>query len=181
MKTLWMGVLIFATAMMAALGLPQVSVAQEVLTARLRGFEVVPSISTVGSGFFGGTVSNNETALDFELSYNNIESAVQQAHIHFGQKSVTGGIVIFLCTNLGNGPSGTPTCPSPSGTVMGTRTAADMVNLLGTSGQGIAPGEFAELLRAIRGGVAYADVTSMLHPTGELRGQIRSSQGVSDQ
>ena len=31
---------------------------------------------------------------------------MQQAHIHFAQRGVNGGITVFLCTNLGNGPTG---------------------------------------------------------------------------
>ncbi|MFD1827627.1 MULTISPECIES: hypothetical protein [Mumia] len=42
---------------------------------------------------------------------------------------------MFLCTNLGNGPAGTQTCPQ-EGTVTGTIVAADVV---GPASQGIAP------------------------------------------
>jgi len=87
--------------------------------------------------------------------------------------------VVFLCQTTSN-PDPTdhaPTCPQ-SGTVIGTLTAANMTG--GASGQGIAPDEFAELVRAIRAGVTYANVHSaagMGVPTnfaeGEIRGQIR--------
>jgi hypothetical protein len=43
----------------------------------------------------------------------------------------------------------------------------------GIVGQGIAPGEFEELLAAIRAGVAYANVHTSTFPGGELRGQLR--------
>jgi hypothetical protein len=54
-------------------------------------------------------------------------------------------------------PPGTQACPSPSGTI----TAADVV---GPTAQGVAPGEFDELVRAIRAGAAYANVHSTLFP-----------------
>ena len=85
------------------------------------------------------------------------------AHIHFGQRGVNGGVSAFLC-----GGSGTP-CPA-SGTVEGTITAA---NVVGPAAQGIAPGEFAELLRAMGLGVTYVNVhTTPTYPGGEIRGQI---------
>jgi len=55
--------------------------------------------------------------------------------------------------------------------VEGTITAA---NVIGPTGQGIAAGEFAELVRAIRGGVTYANVHSTKFPTGEIREQIKA-------
>jgi len=53
--------------------------------------------------------------------------------------------------------------------VSGTITAAEVI---GPTSQGLAPGEFAELLRAIDENVTYANVHSSEHPSGEIRGQI---------
>jgi hypothetical protein len=55
--------------------------------------------------------------------------------------------------------------------VTGRITAADVV---GPTGQGIAPGELDELIIAIRSGVAYANVHSSKFPMGEIRGQINN-------
>jgi hypothetical protein len=46
--------------------------------------------------------------------------------------------------------------------------------VIGPTGQGIAPGEFAELVRAIRAGATYANVHTDKHPTGEIRGHIQT-------
>jgi len=86
------------------------------------------------------------------------------------------GFSVFLCSNLGNGPAGTPKCPQ-SGQVTGTITAAQVI---GPEGQGISPGEFGELLRAIRAGVAYVNVHSDNFPAGEIRGQLRSGHRDHD-
>jgi hypothetical protein len=53
--------------------------------------------------------------------------------------------------------------------VSGTITSADVI---GPAGQGIAPGEFDELVRALREGATYANVHTTLYPGGEIRGQI---------
>jgi hypothetical protein len=44
---------------------------------------------------------------------------------------------------------------------------------VGPAAQGIAAGEFAELVRAIKAGATYVNVHSSLFPTGEIRGQIK--------
>ena len=149
----------------------------------MTGYEEVPALSTPGNGHVDVKVAKDGESLQFELRYRALETAVTQSHIHFGQKAVNGGIVIFFCSNLGNGPAGTPPCPVlPAGetaTVTGTRTAADMFG--GAAGQGIAPGEFEELVRALRAGVAYANVHTDGHPGGEIRGQFdREGRGHDD-
>jgi hypothetical protein len=55
-----------------------------------------------------------------------------------------------------------------------TVTAADVV---GPAGQGIAAGEFEEVLNAMRAGVTYANLHSTRNPGGEIRGQIRGKRG----
>ena len=143
----------------------------------LQGIEEVPATSTQASGRFLLDISQDGTSMTYTLNYSNLEGEVRQAHIHFAQKGVNGGIVVFLCqTSFNPDPTGhAPTCPQ-SGTVTGTLTAASMTALV--VAQGIAPGEFAELVRAIRAGVTYANVHSAGTgvPTnfagGEIRGQI---------
>ncbi|MFN0168024.1 MAG: CHRD domain-containing protein [Bryobacteraceae bacterium] len=138
--------------------------------ANLSGFQEVPAVSTVARGDFVARVNPANTELRYEISYSDLEGSVTMAHIHLGQKSVNGGIMIWLCGTAGvPGPAGTPVCPV-SGSVTRTVTAADVV---GPSGQGVDAGQFAEALRAIRAGFAYANVHSSKWPGGEIRGQIR--------
>lgn len=139
---------------------------------QLTGYEETPvALSTAGNGQFRLHIDDRRDRISFRLSYNSLEGDVLQAHIHFGAPAQTGGISAFLCTNLGNGPEGTPECPAPSGTVTGTITPDDVI---GPGGQGIAAGEFDELVDAIREGVTYANVHSTLYPGGEVRGQLES-------
>jgi hypothetical protein len=142
----------------------------------LTGYEETPSaVSTTGNGTFSARISNDETRIEWELTYNDLEGAVQQAHIHFGQKSVTGPISVFLCTNLGNGPAGTQPCPAPPATISGTIVAADVTNL--ANERGISAGELDELIDAIRAGSTYVNVHSTRWPGGEIRSQIDGNSG----
>jgi CHRD domain len=136
----------------------------------LTGFEEVPAVSTDASGKFSARVRASSGEIHYELSYAHLTGAVQQAHIHLGQRAVNGGISVFLCSNLGNGPPGTQACPAAPATITGTIRPADVV---GPAVQGIDPGEFDELVRAIRAGVTYANVHSETFPGGEIRGQLR--------
>jgi hypothetical protein len=142
----------------------------------LTGYEETPSaVSTTGNGTFSARISDDESRIDWQLSYADLEGAVQQAHIHFGQKSVTGPISVFLCTNLGNGPAGTQPCPPPPATISGTITAADVTNL--ANERGISAGELDELIAAIRVGATYANVHSTRWPGGEIRSQLTGDSG----
>ncbi|HYG61512.1 MAG TPA: CHRD domain-containing protein [Thermoanaerobaculia bacterium] len=143
--------------------------------ARLRGFEEVPAISTTGGGRFNATVNAQGTMVNWELNYFNLEAPVTQAHIHFAQRGVNGGVVVFLCSNLDNAPVGVPGCPPSPGFLSGTFDAADVV--AGAAAQGITPGELHSVLRAMRAGMTYVNVHTTLFPGGEIRGQLLFNQG----
>ena len=142
------------------------------LTARLKGFEETPAISTTGRGEFRAVIERDGT-ISYRLQYSieplpDVRATV--AHIHIGQRGVAGGVVIFLW-----GGGGKPACPSPSGSVEGIITAADVVSL---PAQGIAAGELGEVMRAIHAGVTYVNVHSTRFPAGEIRGQITDHDDV---
>lgn len=139
------------------------------------GYLEVPALSSAASGSFEARIAGDE--LHYRLSYAGLEGTVTQAHIHFGQRSVNGGISVWLCgTAALPGPAGTPTCPE-SGTVTRTVGPADVV---GPAGQGIAAGEFEELVAAIRAGRTYANVHSTMFPGGEIRSQINDDDQRDD-
>jgi hypothetical protein len=136
----------------------------------LSGYQEAPAtISTTGGGTFTAKIANDGQSFDWTLSYEALEGAVQQAHIHFGARGLANGIAVFLCSNLGNGPAGTQPCPAPPATISGTARPADVV---GPTAQGIEPGAFDEVIAAMRAGVAYANVHSTKWPGGEIRGQL---------
>jgi hypothetical protein len=148
------------------------------LTATMSGYQEVPSISSTGTASFTADVAKDGQSVDWALTYANLEGNVTQSHIHFGQRGVNGGISVFFCTNLGNGPAGTQLCPGPhDGAVSGTFGPADVI---GPTGQGIGPGQWDELMNAIDAGKAYANVHSTIWPGGEIRAQLNETGDPHD-
>jgi CHRD domain len=147
--------------------------AELTLRARLTGLEEVPPIFTPGSGTFQGTLSPDRNTLTFRLAWRDLRSPAQVAHIHFGQRRVNGGVMLFLC-----GGGNQPVCPAQTtAAIEGTATAA---NVTGPAGQGIDPGDFTAAVQALLTGQTYANVHSELFPGGEVRGQVRVRSEASE-
>lgn len=161
-----MAVVVIAAGSAAAHGKPK----REIIRAWLTSVQEVPAITTAASGFFRAVVDNEAGTIEYSLKYDDLQGAVTQSHIHIGQSGVNGGISVFLCSNLGNGPAGTQACPPAPGEISGTIVMSDVI---GPAAQGVAAGDFADLLRALRDGVSYANVHTDQFPGGEIRGQIR--------
>ncbi len=140
------------------------------LDEALSGYQEVPALSTTGAGEFHATISDDDHAIRYRLTFSRLETDATQAHIHFENATNNGAIVVFLCSNLGNGPAGTQACPAAGGTIQGTIRPMDVG--AGAADQGIDAGEFQELLRAIRAGATYVNVHSVGHPGGEIRAQL---------
>ena len=147
----------------------------------LSGYEEVPAVSTSGGGQFRARISNDESSIQWELTYSGLEGAIQQSHIHLGQRGVNGGITVFLCTNLGNGPAGIQPCPPAPSTISGTIMSGDVSpNIPATVAartQGINTREIAELVGAIRAGATYVNIHTTTWPGGEVRKQINGNSG----
>ncbi|MGH3679771.1 MAG: CHRD domain-containing protein [Natronosporangium sp.] len=140
---------------------------------QLTGYEETPlAVSTSGNGQVRLQIHHRRDEISYRVSYDQLEGDVTQAHIHFGAPAQTGGISVFLCTNLGNGPEGTQECPASPATITGTIGPDDVI--AGAAQQGLAAGEFDELVDAIRAGATYVNVHSTLFPIGEVRGQLES-------
>ena len=147
--------------------------------AELKPTEEVPALSSPARGRFKATIDPDNQTISYELSYEGLEAAALQAHIHIGQRRVNGGISVFLCGNPPAVPAETvpqpPACPPAPATVTGVLTAA---NIVGPVAQGIEPtsssvNEFDELVDMLRKELAYVNVHSARFPGGEVRGQVR--------
>ena len=130
--------------------------------ADLSGLKEVPANSTTGNGSFEAEIGHQ--SIQYRLEYGELEGGtVLFAHIHLGRKATNGGVAAFLC-----GGGDKPVCPQV-GSVEGTITAEDVI---GPASQGIDPGEFAELVRAIRRNATYVNVHTEVFPGGEIRGNV---------
>jgi hypothetical protein len=139
--------------------------------ANLTGFQEVPAVSSFGSGTFTATIDDDAQTITYELSYGGLNSTTLFAHIHLGQRGANGGVAAFLC-----GGGDKPPCPAGTGATETVTGVIDAADVIGPAAQGIAPGEFDELVRAIRAGVTYANVHTMTQPGGEIRGQINGKK-----
>jgi len=153
------------------------SVKAEEFQAKLSGFQEVGALNnetgailSSGTGTLSVTLDSKLQSANYTLSYSGLSASVTQAHIHFGKEHVPGGIFAFLCTNLGNGPAGTPACPAGGGKVTGIITPA---SILAVPGQNITAGDFNVIVQALESDTAYGNVHTVKFPAGEIRGQIR--------
>lgn len=162
MRMRTIGLVAMALAVALAVGGAVAMAGRSGADARLSGYREVPAISTDGRGTFHAEIGNREVR--YTLRYGDLEGGgVLFAHIHLGKPATNGGVVAFLC-----GGGGKPACPA-SGTVTGEITADDVI---GPEAQGIAPGEFDELVRAMKRNATYVNVHTETYPTGEIRGNV---------
>jgi hypothetical protein len=127
------------------------------------------SVSTTGHGRLTLRIFSDH--IHYTLDYSDLSGGTTCcSHIHFAQQHVGGGVSAYLC-----GGDGKPACTPTNGHVEDDIVAA---NVIGPTDQGIAPGEFGELVAAIRAGATYANVhTTPSYPEGEIRGQIVKGNG----
>lgn len=183
----------FRRALLPALGLPLTLLALGVTAgdnhhrpfrafAELVPTQEVPSVSSGARGRFKATIDRANQTISYELSYEGLEAAPEQAHVHVGQRRVNGGISVFLCGNPPTVPAATfpqpQACPPSPATITGVLTPA---NIVGPEGQGIAPSlngvnEFDELVDKILEGLTYANVHSAKFRGGEVRGQLHTDE-----
>jgi hypothetical protein len=146
-------------------------------STKFSGFEEVGALNAeTGAIFSPGTgtldfdLNRNARTITFKLTYSGLSAPLTQSHIHFGKRHVPGGVMVFFCTNLNNGPAGTQTCPAGGGTVTGMITGGSVV---GPIAQHINPGDFDALVAALDSDTVYGNIHTTNFPAGEIRGQLR--------
>jgi hypothetical protein len=135
------------------------------------------AILSEGTGTLDLDLNKSAQTLTFTLTFSGLSAPVTQSHIHFGKIHTPGGIVVFFCSNLGNGPAGTAACPAGGVTVTGTITAAGVVAV---PGQNITAGDFDAIADALESNTAYGNIHTTKFPAGEIRGQIHRGDRDDD-
>jgi hypothetical protein len=152
--------------------------AQQVNSETLLGGHENPPVLTVGAGTF--TAQLGADPMPFLLTYGFGEGAVlNEAHLHIANPGNNGGIVVFLCSNLGNTPVGAQVreCPPSPSPVSGEIRATDVQAVPGeppTAPPIIGAGDLEGLKILIQQGAVYANVHTQAHASGEIRGQLPS-------
>src|SRR5215212_1119044 len=129
--------------------------------ARLTGASEVPPVQTNSSGFADLDVEmeDGQRVVDYHLYINNIDR-VTQAHIHQGNSSENGPIIVPLFN-----ASSTPTGPVTGQLAEGHITPADFVGpLLGK--------QLDDLIALMQNETAYVNVHTEQNPQGEIRGTV---------
>jgi hypothetical protein len=152
----------------------------------LTGLKEAPQIVlTSGTGTFKATIAKDGSSIEYELTFQNLESDARQAHIHLGYPQNAGNIVLWLCDSDGPGLPASPFAATPlcsqnsepgdvkNGRVEGTLTAADLVV---QAANGItSQADFSDVVRLIRNGRSYVNVHTANIGAGEIRSQINHS------
>lgn len=115
--------------------------------ANLRGQNVVPPVTTTGRGHGFIVLNQAETEIRVHLGYFNLSSNATAITIKGPALAGANGAVVFTLTN----PGGT------SGRVQSQTFAVT-----------------AEQVVKLRSGLFYFNISTVGHPTGEIRGQIRT-------
>jgi hypothetical protein len=143
------GLFLVVAAMLAA---PAAVFAAEPFSAVLSPEAEVPPVTGNGSGSANVSISDDESEISYEVSYQDLTGPVLAGHIHFGAEDVAGGVILPL--TVGDSP------------FSGTLTEADFTPLDG------GPQTFAAALEAIRAGQTYINLHTAAHQGGEIRGQL---------
>jgi CHRD domain len=158
------------------LALCNTAAAQQVRRAEpLVGGNENPPVVTDATGNFRAQIFPDR--IEFRLRYDVAAdvtpgSDVTQAHLHVANPSVNGEIVVFLCANdpiVTPAPGTARECPPSPGEVEGEIIPNDV---LADDGGVLVAGDLEGLAILIRQGSVYANVHSVDHPSGEVRGQL---------
>jgi CHRD domain len=147
----------------------QTTAANPDFDAILSSASEVPPVQTIASGFadLDVEVEDGQRVVDYQLSVSNI-SGVTQAHIHQGNSSENGPIIVSLFN-----ASSTPTGPVTGQLAEGQITPANFVGPL----QGM---QLDDLITLMQNGTAYVNVHTEQNPQGEIRGTIQLDDNIDD-
>lgn len=149
-------------------------------SARLTGYEPQLPINTPAAGRATLTIASDGLSATIVVSAEGFQSHVQRITLRFGQPHLSGAPIFHLCAGHGNPTEfdvtgdgfSIPDCPQ--GVAGGAFTIAitGPAMLVGGNVQGLAPGDFASVLAALRAGTMYLQANTDAYVAGEIRGQL---------
>lgn len=138
------------------------------LKTRLTGYEEVLPVYTPASGDVSVRFEESPDRVIVTLRYEKLATAVQAAHLHWGQSGVTGPVILTLC-----GAQSGNTCPANGDQALFTFNAQAVQGVAAGTPTGFFPANDLNALRdGLRSGVVYANVHTQQFPGGEIRGQL---------
>jgi hypothetical protein len=152
--------------------------AQQVGSEELLGGHENPPVISDGTGDFTAVLDVDR--IPFQLTYEVASegSDADRAHLHIANPGNNGGIVVFLCSNLGDTPVGAQVrpCPPSPGVVSGEILAGDVLAVVDGEppAEIIAAGDLEGLKLLMEQGSVYANVHTPAHGSGEIRAQLLS-------
>jgi hypothetical protein len=133
--------------------------ADELFKATLTGDQEVPPVTTETSGKAFFSLNKDQTAIEFQLHVSD-GVRITQSHIHCGPPGVNGPIIIFLGGLHAAGLN-------IDGKWVSNATITD-TSIVNTA----CGATLAAIAEQMRNGNTYANVHSVAHPGGEIRGLI---------
>lgn len=130
----------------------------QTFTVPLTVAEEVPLCASAAAGATGSatvTISADKSTITVNLTFSGLSGPATNAHIHYGEAGVAGGVIFPLGAN-------------PVSPVNATFDAADYPASPPTG----APATFAAFVTDMEDGKAYINVHSAACMPGEIRGQI---------
>lgn len=156
---------VFRTGMLAlalaitAVATPQMQSQVVTLRASLSGGEERPDIIDTGAhGDATVVIDRGAGTVKYEVNIYNLPSGITASHIHVSPAGIAGPIVLNFTV-----PQGV----SGDFQLSGTLRAGDLIP---RQAQGIL--SFEDVIFSIASGVAYVNVHTQVHPSGEIRGQL---------
>ena len=152
-----------ATILCATLAFAGTASAKELFKAILSGDQEVPPVESDASGKAFFRLNNAQSEIEIQLHVNNAQG-ITQAHIHCAPAGENGAVVVFLAGLHAAGLD-------IDGKWIGKAFITDGSIVNAACGATV-----AELADAMRNGDTYVNVHSLANPSGEIRGQIASTQ-----
>jgi hypothetical protein len=152
-------VLAFVGSVMVAPTATLAQSAHPTFVAEMNGFEEVPGVSTLATGFAGIQVGSDGNTVYYTITLTDSSTQLTAAHLHLGPAGEAGPVVVTLCS------AQTKPCQTEGVVAQGTFTAADF------SGP-FANDSLDRLINESRAHMVYANVHSTKYASGEARGQL---------